>query len=66
MAKSLNRETGIYTSPRPPVHFPVDPNPSLTSFLFQSSSSFPHSLALADADSGETLTSASSSTPQLC
>ncbi|XP_050382881.1 probable CoA ligase CCL10 [Argentina anserina] len=56
MAKSFNSKTGIYTSPRPPVHFPEDPNLSLTSFLFQSSSSFPHSLALADADSGETIT----------
>ncbi|XP_004304462.1 PREDICTED: 4-coumarate--CoA ligase-like 7 [Fragaria vesca subsp. vesca] len=56
MAKSFDSETGTYTSPRPPVHFPENPNLSLTSFLFQSSSSTPHSLALADADSGETLT----------
>ncbi|KAL6133443.1 hypothetical protein ACLB2K_065678 [Fragaria x ananassa] len=56
MAKSFDSETGTYTSPRPPVHFPENPNLSLTSFLFQSSSSTPHSLALADADTGETLT----------
>ncbi|KAK9920982.1 hypothetical protein M0R45_029516 [Rubus argutus] len=56
MAKSFNPETGIYTSPRPPVQFPQDSNLSLTSFLFQTSSSSPHSLALADADTGEPLT----------
>ncbi|KAL5540783.1 hypothetical protein UlMin_042396 [Ulmus minor] len=43
-------------SPRPPLHFPTNPNLFLTSFLFQSSSSFPHRTALIDADSGETLT----------
>ncbi|KAL5546117.1 hypothetical protein UlMin_005804 [Ulmus minor] len=42
--------------PRPPLHFPTNPNLSLTSFLFQSSSSFPHRTTLIDADSGETLT----------
>ncbi|PON49057.1 4-coumarate-CoA ligase [Parasponia andersonii] len=55
MAKSFNPETQTYISPRPPVDFPTDPNLSLTSFLFQSSSPHPHRTALIDADSGQTL-----------
>ncbi|XP_075637786.1 putative CoA ligase CCL10 isoform X1 [Castanea sativa] len=55
-AATFNPKTQIYTSPRPPIHLPTNPNLSLTTFLFQNSSSFPHSLALIDADSGETLT----------
>ncbi|ONI35955.1 hypothetical protein PRUPE_1G562500 [Prunus persica] len=54
--KSFNPKTQTYTSPRPPVPFPIDPNLSLTSFLFQSSTSFPNNLALADADIAKTLT----------
>ncbi|CAL1385928.1 unnamed protein product [Linum trigynum] len=47
----------IYSSPRPPVHFPTDPNLSLTSFLFSSAAvtSSPDSAALIDSVSGETL-----------
>lgn len=56
MGKSFDPQSQIYTSPRPPIHFPTDPSISLASFLFRNSSSFPHSLALADADSGESLT----------
>ncbi|VVA09459.1 PREDICTED: 4-coumarate--CoA ligase [Prunus dulcis] len=56
--KSFNPKTQTYTSPRPPVPFPfpTDPNLSLTSFLFQSSTSFLNNLALADSDTAETLT----------
>lgn len=54
--KSFNPETQIYTSPRPPIPFSTDPNLSLTAFLFHTSSSFPQSLALADAATDETLT----------
>ncbi|KAL5546118.1 hypothetical protein UlMin_005805 [Ulmus minor] len=56
MARSFNPKTQTYTSPRPPVNFPTDPNLSLTSFLFQSCSTFPHRTALVDDDSGDTLT----------
>nr|POF08512.1 4-coumarate--coa ligase-like 7 [Quercus suber] len=55
-AATFNPKTQTYTSPRPPIHLPTNPNLSLTSFLFQNSSSSPHSLALIDADTGETLT----------
>ncbi|KAK7856740.1 4-coumarate--coa ligase-like 7 [Quercus suber] len=55
-AANFNPKTQTYTSPRPPIHLPTNPNLSLTSFLFQNSSSSPHSLALIDADTGETLT----------
>ncbi|XP_030925027.1 4-coumarate--CoA ligase-like 7 [Quercus lobata] len=55
-AATFNPKTQTYTSPRPPIHLPTDPNLSLTTFLFQNSSSFPHSLALIDADTDETLT----------
>lgn len=54
--KSFNPETQTYTSPRPPIPFSTDPNLSLTAFLFHTSSSFPQSLALADAATDETLT----------
>ncbi|KAL6273675.1 hypothetical protein ACE6H2_024367 [Prunus campanulata] len=46
--KSFNPKTQTYTSPRPPIPFPTDPNLSLTSF--------PNNLALADSDTAETLT----------
>uniref|UniRef100_A0A7N2R3X8 AMP-dependent synthetase/ligase domain-containing protein n=1 Tax=Quercus lobata TaxID=97700 RepID=A0A7N2R3X8_QUELO len=53
---TFNPKTQTYTSPRPPIHLPSNPNLFLTSFLIQNSSSSPHSLALIDVDSGETLT----------
>ncbi|XP_059463366.1 probable CoA ligase CCL10 isoform X1 [Corylus avellana] len=56
MAKSFNPKTQTYSSPRPPIHFPANPNLSLTSFLFQSTSSFPHTVALIDSNTDETLT----------
>ncbi|XP_059427900.1 probable CoA ligase CCL10 [Corylus avellana] len=56
MAKSFHPKTQTYSSPRPPIHLPANPNLSLTSFLFQSTSSFPQTVALIDADTGETLT----------
>ncbi|KAK4583152.1 hypothetical protein RGQ29_026086 [Quercus rubra] len=55
-AATFSPKTQTYTSPRPPIHLPTNPNLSLTSFLFQNSSSFPRSLAIIDADSGETIT----------
>ncbi|KAL0555461.1 hypothetical protein IC582_009407 [Cucumis melo] len=56
MNKSFNPQSRIYSSPRPPIHFPTDPKISIVSFLFRNSSSYPNALALADADSGESLT----------
>ncbi|KAJ7976916.1 4-coumarate-CoA ligase [Quillaja saponaria] len=56
MANSFNPKTLIFSSPRPPIHIPSDPNVSTTPFLIKSSSSSAHSLALIDADSGETFT----------
>ncbi|XP_059428589.1 probable CoA ligase CCL10 [Corylus avellana] len=56
MAKSFNPKTQTYSSPRPPIHLPTNPNLSLTSFLFQSTSSFPYTVALIDSDTDETLT----------
>ncbi|XP_030440565.2 probable CoA ligase CCL10 [Syzygium oleosum] len=55
----FDRETSTYRSPRPPLHFPSEPDLTLTSHLFRSyssSSSSPRSLALIDVDSGESLT----------
>ncbi|EEF42901.1 probable CoA ligase CCL10 isoform X2 [Ricinus communis] len=56
MPRSYNPNTKTYISPRPPIHLPTDPNLSLTSFLFNSTLSVPHSTALIDSDSNETLT----------
>ena len=42
--------------PRPPIHLPTNPSLSLTCFLFQNSSSSPHSVALIDANFDEILT----------
>ncbi|KAF4369921.1 hypothetical protein F8388_011791 [Cannabis sativa] len=56
MAKCFNAETQIYSSHRPAVDLPTDPNLSLTSFLFRSTASYPNRTALIDADSGQTLT----------
>ncbi|KAM6568863.1 hypothetical protein CsatB_016848 [Cannabis sativa] len=56
MAKCFNAETQIYSSHRPAVDYPTDPNLSLTSFLFRSTASYPNRTALIDADSGQTLT----------
>ncbi|PPR86753.1 hypothetical protein GOBAR_AA33937 [Gossypium barbadense] len=53
---SFNPETETYTSPRPPIKLPTSPDLSLTSFIFQSTSSIPHHTALIDATSNETLT----------
>ena len=53
---TFNPQTQTYTSPRPPIHLPTNPNLSFTSFLFQNSTFFPHSLALIDVDTSETLT----------
>nr|A0A6B9HER0.1 RecName: Full=Piperic acid--CoA ligase; Short=PipCoA ligase [Piper nigrum]QGY72664.1 piperic acid coenzyme A ligase [Piper nigrum] len=55
MEKSGYGNDGIYRSLRPPVLFPNDPNLSVTSYLFQRSDAYPDRLALADANSGETL-----------
>ncbi|XP_004497538.1 probable CoA ligase CCL10 [Cicer arietinum] len=49
-------KTMTYSSPRPPIHLPTDPNLSLTTFLFQSTSSAADSIALADAHSNDSLT----------
>ncbi|CAI0474357.1 unnamed protein product [Linum tenue] len=48
--------TQIYSSPRPPLQLPADQNTSLTDFLFRSAASHPDSVALIDAESGETMT----------
>ncbi|KAJ1693898.1 hypothetical protein LUZ63_010596 [Rhynchospora breviuscula] len=49
-------ETGIYRSLRPPVQFPTDPCLSMTTFLFQRPlSECPDGVAIADADSGQSL-----------
>uniref|UniRef100_A0A7N2MQF9 Uncharacterized protein n=1 Tax=Quercus lobata TaxID=97700 RepID=A0A7N2MQF9_QUELO len=40
-AATFNPKTQTYTSPRPPIHLPTNPSLSLTSFLFQNSSSSP-------------------------
>ncbi|XP_043700802.1 probable CoA ligase CCL7 [Telopea speciosissima] len=56
MEKSGYGSDGIYRSLRPPVVFPEDPNLSMVPFLFRNSSSYSDKLALADADTGETLT----------
>ncbi|WCJ34506.1 4-coumarate--CoA ligase-like 7 [Euphorbia peplus] len=56
MSKSYNPQTQIYSSPRPKINLPTDPNLSLTSFLFRSTLWVPDAPALIDSDSGETLT----------
>ncbi|KAK6231654.1 hypothetical protein SCA6_001727 [Theobroma cacao] len=57
MAKSFNPKTQTYTSPRPPIKLPTNPELSLTSFIFESTSSIPHETALIDSsNSNETLT----------
>ncbi|CAK8571637.1 unnamed protein product [Lathyrus sativus] len=57
MAKNcFDLKTMTYSSPRQPIHLPTDPNLSLTSFLFQSTSSVPDTVALADAQTGDSLT----------
>jgi hypothetical protein len=57
MAKNcFDLKTMTYSSPRPPIHLPTDPNLSLTSFLFQSTSSVADTTALTDAQTGESLT----------
>ncbi|KAK8483377.1 hypothetical protein V6N11_025577 [Hibiscus sabdariffa] len=53
---SFNPETQTYNSPRPPILLPTSFHLSLTSFIFHSTSSFPHHTALIDADSNETIT----------
>ncbi|KAH7690446.1 4-coumarate--CoA ligase protein [Dioscorea alata] len=52
---SIYGPDSIYRSPRPPLHFPSDPNLSMLSFLSATAARHPHRTALADADSGETL-----------
>ncbi|XP_021892725.1 4-coumarate--CoA ligase-like 7 [Carica papaya] len=55
---TFDPKTQIYTSPRPPINIPTEPNLSLTSFLFQSISisSSPQNTALVESDSDEALT----------
>ncbi|XP_039120393.1 4-coumarate--CoA ligase-like 1 [Dioscorea cayenensis subsp. rotundata] len=52
---SIYGPDSIYHSPRPPVHFPPDPNLSILSFLSAAASGHPHRIALADSDTDETL-----------
>lgn len=47
---------GVYSSPLLPVQFPADPSLSMVRFLLRNASSYPDRLALADADSGQSLT----------
>ncbi|XP_058771161.1 probable CoA ligase CCL10 [Vicia villosa] len=57
MAKNcFDLKTMTYSSPRQPIHLPTDPNLSLTSFLFQSTSSAADTVALVDAQTGDSLT----------
>ncbi|CAL5207271.1 unnamed protein product [Lathyrus oleraceus] len=57
MAKNcFDLKTMTYSSPRQPIHLPTDPSLSLTSFLFQSTSSISDTIALADAQTGDSLT----------
>ncbi|KAJ9184334.1 hypothetical protein P3X46_004066 [Hevea brasiliensis] len=56
MTKSYDPRTQTYSSPRPRVHLPTNPDLSLTSFLFHSTLSSSCTAALIDADSGDTLT----------
>ncbi|KAF2312189.1 hypothetical protein GH714_028416 [Hevea brasiliensis] len=56
MTKSYDPRTQTYSSPRPRVHLPTNPDLSLTSFLFHSTFSSSCTAALIDADSGDTLT----------
>ncbi|KAI4349108.1 hypothetical protein L6164_009745 [Bauhinia variegata] len=56
MMKSFDPKNLTYSSPRPPIQLPTERYLSLTTFLFRSSSSFAHTLALVDADSGESFT----------
>lgn len=52
----LYSSDGVYRSPRPPVSFPSELNLSMTAFLFRHAALYPNRLAIADADSKETLT----------
>ncbi|KAH7690447.1 Acyl-CoA synthetase protein [Dioscorea alata] len=52
---SIYGPDSIYHSPRPPVRFPTDPNLSILSFLSTAAAGHPHRIALADSDTGETL-----------
>ncbi|KAG7615067.1 4-coumarate--CoA ligase-like 7 [Arabidopsis thaliana] len=56
MEKSGYGRDGIYRSLRPTLVLPKDPNTSLVSFLFRNSSSYPSKLAIADSDTGDSLT----------
>ncbi|XP_045807719.1 probable CoA ligase CCL10 [Trifolium pratense] len=57
MAKNcFDLKTMTYSSPRQSIHLPTDPNLSLTSFLFQSTSSLADTIAIADAHTGDSLT----------
>ncbi|XP_008808867.2 4-coumarate--CoA ligase-like 1 [Phoenix dactylifera] len=47
---------GVHRSLRPPIAFPSDPDLSMVPFLFRRTAAFPDRLALADADSGRSLT----------
>ncbi|KAA8518716.1 hypothetical protein F0562_016510 [Nyssa sinensis] len=55
-AETLFGDNGIYTSPRPPLSLPTDPNLSMLPFLFRNLSSFHNHPALIDGDTSETLT----------
>nr|WGU11317.1 4-coumarate:CoA ligase 4 [Crinum x powellii] len=51
----FNPNNGIYTSPRPPLSFPTNPNLSMLPFLFRNLESHPDRLALVDAATGASL-----------
>ncbi|XP_058082185.1 probable CoA ligase CCL7 [Magnolia sinica] len=55
MEKSGYGKDGIYRSLRPRIIIPTDQNLSMFPFLFRNSSSYPQALAIADADTGESL-----------
>ncbi|WOL09855.1 hypothetical protein Cni_G18608 [Canna indica] len=55
MERSGYGADGVYRSLRPPISFPHDPSLSMVPFLFRNVAAYPDRLALADADTGATL-----------
>ncbi|XP_078442037.1 AMP-dependent synthetase and ligase family protein [Wolffia australiana] len=48
--------SGVYTSPFQPVQIPTDPSLSMISFLLRNASHYPDRVAIADSDSGNSIT----------
>lgn len=56
MSTPLYSKDGIYTSPRPPISLPQDPEISMVPFLFRNFSSIAQTTALIDSETGQILT----------